>query len=234
MVDPTGIATLIANEADIEEIPGIGPIRCRSIKKAGHKTAGDLRRLSVDQLAAIRGLTAIKAKQLFIYLSRGGESVTSISISSPEHQTNDTPKLHTKTVSKAPKPRVTIPRKQISNPSKPETESVAIDCLTETLQPYDIMLELAHRAHLLLRSPQSTAMESNLARQVARIAGLPDTWDRETRLGNKRRERAVQYLVQLSDFLPYPAALSEMSRKMQNRVAEKIRRHRRMLLNAVD
>ena len=51
------------------ELPSLGPIRIRALKKAGFGSLSALKTADVAALAAISGMTEIKAKQIHDYLS---------------------------------------------------------------------------------------------------------------------------------------------------------------------
>lgn len=52
----------------VETIPGMGPIRARALKKAGWDSIASLKKATVAELSAVRGITEIKAQQLYDYL----------------------------------------------------------------------------------------------------------------------------------------------------------------------
>jgi len=62
-----GIA-VITPPRSLADIPGLGPIRVRALTKAGWKTLGELRGANLEALAAVPGMTEIKARQIQEFL----------------------------------------------------------------------------------------------------------------------------------------------------------------------
>ena len=54
----------------LEEIPGLGVVRARGLRKAGFATPLEARNAHPERLAAAPGMTAIKAEQLLAYLKQ--------------------------------------------------------------------------------------------------------------------------------------------------------------------
>ncbi len=54
----------------LEEIPGLGVVRARGLRKAGFATPLEARSAHPERLAAAPGMTAIKAEQLLTYLKQ--------------------------------------------------------------------------------------------------------------------------------------------------------------------
>lgn len=59
---------LLAREDPIERIPNLGPIRIRTLNKAGLRTLNDFLPLSAEELSKIPGITPVKAKQILDYI----------------------------------------------------------------------------------------------------------------------------------------------------------------------
>src|SRR5579859_47486 len=52
------------------DIPGLGPIRVRALQKAGLSSLVDLHGATLEQLAAVPGMSEIKARQVHTYLTQ--------------------------------------------------------------------------------------------------------------------------------------------------------------------
>lgn len=61
---PSPSPTLLPPEAEIEEIPGVGVLRARCLRKAGWANVGALRTATAEQLAGVPGITELKARQI--------------------------------------------------------------------------------------------------------------------------------------------------------------------------
>ncbi len=53
----------------VDDLPGLGIVRIRSLRKAGYETIESLREASEEQLATVPGITPIKAKQILQQLN---------------------------------------------------------------------------------------------------------------------------------------------------------------------
>src|SRR5262249_28316010 len=52
------------SQEPIDNLPGLGIVRVRALRKAGYETVGSLRSANEEQLTAVPGITAIKARQI--------------------------------------------------------------------------------------------------------------------------------------------------------------------------
>src|SRR6185312_12562167 len=63
----TGIPA-VAPPRSLADIPGLGPIRVRALNKAGWNSVSALRSAKLEALAAVPGMTEVKAQQIYDYL----------------------------------------------------------------------------------------------------------------------------------------------------------------------
>lgn len=65
------------------DIPGLGIIRLRALRKAGLETIEDLKSATIEQLTAVPGLTEVKARYIHDYLSGAAPAAGSEGESAP-------------------------------------------------------------------------------------------------------------------------------------------------------
>lgn len=68
--EKNGAAVVLQPPRTIDDIPGLGPIRLRALRKAGLGSLVALQKASIEQLQSIRGLTEVKAKYILDYLAQ--------------------------------------------------------------------------------------------------------------------------------------------------------------------
>jgi hypothetical protein len=198
-------------DLSLEQIPKLGPIRARALRKAGWDSIESLSRATVQELAAVRGMTEIKARQLFDFLHSMGEATDATGPVAPAA-------VEAVVIAVAPAPPVEA--------AMVEVESSVPDEKPGVRALHASVLETGLLAKTALRLDGGGALERALSRQLSRIVDMSVEWPSNPKLGPKRCERAEAQLRKIREAL-LAADVGTLGKKAQERLAEELRDRRR-------
>ncbi len=196
-------------DISLESVPGVGIVRARSLRKAGFPDLDALRNATVEQIAAIPGISAQKAQQLVDYAKNFAHT--------PPTSTR-APVRRRRTVGAAP----TRTRRVVTTPTaKPARTRRATEPENEVAA---LARRVAQSASDLLRSKEASAFRRSLARQVAKVVALTDRLIASSG-ADDMAEKAKAQLNKIETAISRAASASK--RKAQGRIAAELRARRR-------
>lgn len=218
------------NETPVDEIPGIGVIRARALKKAGWNTIGDLRKLSLEELAAVRGITEVKAGQILEFVRSLEPAPAKVA--------------RPRTRRAAPKP-VEAPAVEVPAVQTDSVESISVTFLEAGAEaeivpiyalqsPRDLMQDVALSAQLLLTSEFAGKWERPFTAQLGKLISLHDRWDRHEPLSKKQTKLAMEILQKIYRLLTETPVSEITKRKTQENLGEVLRDRRRRLRDILE
>jgi hypothetical protein len=216
-------------ETPVDQIPGIGIIRARALKKAGWPTVASLRSAKVDDLTAVPGITEVKAAQILEYI----------------HGLEEAPAAAAPSKTKSKKAVVEKTDGSTTTPVSESTERIAVTfshleqasepVAVFTIQsPRDLMQDVALSAQLLLTSEFSGRWERPFAMQLGKLITLHEKWDRYEPLGKKQTKLVTELLQKIYRLLTETPVSELTKRKSQERLTEIIRDRRRKIRDLVE
>ncbi len=205
----------------LENIPGIGIIRLRALKKAGWHSISALRKATLEDLLAVPGLTPIKAQQILDY-------VQSLSADAP---TTDTPRderaaksdasVHAASSVPEPSPRA---GKADERPLEPEGHDMnPVEAAQAFLQ------RIARSASLLLSHAPTNDPDGKLAKQLSRWIGACEEIQCAADLSEKKAKRALASLERVCVLLEKATERDSLGNKRVSQLTEELREQRREL-----
>ena len=208
-------------ETTVDQIPGIGIIRARALKKAGWATVADLRAASLDDLLAVRGITEVKAAQILDYI----HSLPSMAAANGTAAAVDT----------LPPPVVPIPAEEAIAvtfvQASTNDELVPVYALQS---PRDLMQDVALSAQLLLTSEFAGKWERPFAAQLGKLITLHEKWDRHEPLSKKQTKQAMEILQKIYRLLTETPVSEITKRKSQENLTELLRDRRRRIRDVIE
>jgi hypothetical protein len=210
-------------ELPVDQIPGIGIIRARALKKAGWPTVGSLRDAGLQDLLSVPGLTEIKAAQILQYVQDSHQAPPS----SRRRAKRDAPRLVVVLQAEA-EPVLAQPEEipiTFDEPT-PDEQEVAVYAI-ET--PADLMQEIAMTAQRLLTCDLAARWERPFAAQLGKLMSLYEKWDQYEPLGKKRSKQIMELLQKIHRLLTETPEAELTKRKSQEQFAELLRDRRRRL-----
>ncbi len=193
----------------MEDIPGLGIIRARGLRKIGINTVADLRASSIELVSSAPGLTVIKAKQVAEYLEQFDADLL-LTAAENEHDF-----LAAGTRAEA-----------LQRDLLPHIASSAHDELGTASQL--LLLTILK----LMTSPVATDFRGSLFRQLTRLARQAIT--ARTLTSDRRRERALNAVNQAVASITKAAESSEVDRKNQVRLCEALQAYADTLSDCLD
>ena len=206
-------------DVEVDQIPGIGIIRARALKKAGWPTVGALRRASADDLTQVPGITAVKAAQILDYIQN--LPLTSSNGSGDTVQPVSTPKK-------------SRPAEVIEIAVVPVTSSEELVPVYAMQSPRDLMQDVAMSAQVLLTSEFSGKWERPFAAQLGKLITLHEKWERYEPLGRKQTKQLLELLQKIHRLLTETPVSEFTKRKSQDRLAEVLRDRRRKVRDILE
>ncbi|MEP6754757.1 MAG: helix-hairpin-helix domain-containing protein [Chthonomonadales bacterium] len=206
----------------LETIPGIGPIRVRALRKAGYEDLESLRGALVADIAAIRGLTEIKAQYILDFVTQHFGPATK-----PVTSKSDTPKT------KKGKPLGDKP----APTTAPEPEPVAAVPVArvipklipiEPFQPMIAMVQIANEATAVLKS--DIELDDELSSQLSKLTGVPSRVKHTLKPDGKRAKAVEKQCVLIHLLLEAIGSVDPNKEKL----SKEIRSARRKLLDAIE
>lgn len=179
----------------LEEIPGLGVIRARGLRKIGINTVADLRAASPDVVSTAPGLTPIKAHQVATYMEQFDADLL---LSAAENE-REFLQAHERAEALQNEllPRITA--------STHDELGTASTLLTLTIAR-------------LMTAPGASDFRGALLRQMARLARISQLL--RTSTPERRRERAVSTIMQTVTTLNKAVAATDVDRKAQVRLSD--------------
>ena len=217
-------------ESDIDQIPGIGIIRVRALRKAGWPTIASLRNANLENLLAVPGMTEIKAGQILEFVA----SQTPVAEApTPKVKKDKKPKAAKVKAEESPTAEVVQAPvvEETAAPEEADKETKPADgkrVLSETSLPQAIRDVAANAARVATR-PGAVGGNDNLAKQLARWVSLPEKLSLDTRLSQKRIQKCVEAIIETHSILAELAMGSHLKTKHLDHSAESLREHRRTL-----
>jgi hypothetical protein len=243
------------SDPGIETIPGLGPIRARSLKKAGYESIAQLKKATAEQLAAVPGITEIKASQLVEYFRGEIDSVTTKPTAKPTRQPKavaaakpaETAKPAAQPIARKPR-AASQPTKESTakakpvavDPEPPKFDGASASPVAPTPpQTADSPFSLSSQrvstlASSLLRTSDADGFDRSFARQIGKIAALAERLALEASTSPPGENKADTQLQKVEQLLNEIAAAKNLSGKRQDRFAEELRDRRHKLLEAFD
>ena len=176
----------------LSDIPGLGPIRVRALKKAGFESLNSLKEAPLERLLEVPGLTEIKAAFIKEYLGQ---------FAAPEADTR------AQTVS--PKSMQTEKSKISATRGDNATQVIGAGAL--------VLGEIIN----LLLIPQASEYRSRLLREIGRLSQRTQSLllDAEF-LSSENQERAIKRLKRATEEISAFAKLNPEDRKVQTKLAD--------------
>ncbi len=244
-----------ASQADgtVESIPGLGPIRARALKKAGFENLTQLREASIEQMAAVPGITEIKARQLAAFF-RGETDTRRAGEAAPAPRRAASPRAkQPRQAGPAPKPAPPVaeirtprppslprvaPAAPVARPIVPKLPApppVAPSILTAVETPVAASARrIAVSANALLRTTSADSYERAFARQIGKIAALAERITLEAGSSPAGLERVSGQMRKIELLLAEIGDAGKLGAKRQDRFTEEMRERRHKLLEGFD
>ena len=174
---------LLVGEDSPERIPNLGPIRLRTLNKAGLRTLNDIMTLSAEELSRIPGITPVKAKQILDYIQ--------------EHVEKPSPPPMEETAEGAPSNRelATTLAQELMNQAqellKGENSSELSHGMSRQLARIIILCDLVLHDQVALRKPRKSVNHLKAMREmiVSASAGLHDGKIKQSKVSVAMRDR---------------------------------------------
>lgn len=173
----------LVGEDSPERIPNLGPIRLRTLNKAGLRTLNDIMSLSAEELSRIPGITFVKAKQILDYIQEHVKKP-----SSP-------PMEETATVAPSNRELVTTIARELMNQAqdllKGENSSELSHGMSRQLARIIILCDLILLDQVALRKPRKSVKYLKAMREmiVSASAELHDGKIKQSKVSMALRDR---------------------------------------------
>jgi endonuclease III len=201
----------------LENIPGIGIIRLRALKKAGWHSISALRKATLEDLLAVPGITPIKAQQILDYVQSLPEDPTTQGVPQDQEAASSDTTSHTSAQERQPPPG-----KYLVHSSQPKA-STSI----ETAQAFLQRITLS--ASLLLSHLPTNDPDGKLAKQLSRWIDVCEQIQAAANISEKKVKRALAGLERVCLLLEKAAARDSIGNKRVSQLIEELREQRREL-----
>ena len=218
----------------LEDIPGVGIVRARSLRKAGITDIAALSRASAEQIAAIPGISPQKAQQLVDYARSNGATPAARTAITARRRRSTTPApaaptgaapvvRRTRRAAPASSSKVIVPSAPVpaaSAPSPPRHES-ELSALAR---------RISRSATELLQSSEARALRRSLSRQLGKVVSFADSiidYD----MAEKAAAQAKAQLSKMEEAIT--RAAKSTKRAVQGRIAGELRTRRRKTVKRV-
>lgn len=205
----------------LENIPGIGIIRLRALKKAGWHSISALRKATLEDLLAVPGITPIKAQQILDYVqSLTDDLETADSPWDEQAENNEASALAASPVPE-PSPRAGKADERPLEPKDHEMNSV------EEAQAF--LQRIARFSSLLLSHAPTNDPNGKLAKQLSRWIGVCEEIQSAADLSEKKAKRALASLERVCVLLEKATERDSLGSKRISQLTEDLREQRREL-----